>query len=81
MSELRQYEGKEDLDLYVSILREILTLFGRRAIRISLQRTMGKYLKSTGGVFGNAMMAEWELDAVSKLFSHNNAAERLFAIA
>ena len=61
-------------------VKHILALFGS-AICISLQRTMGKYLKSTGGVFCNDMRDEWELEAVSKLLSHNNFAERPFAIA
>jgi hypothetical protein len=56
------------------VLREILCLFGQ-AIKTSLERTMGKYLQSTGGVYRNDLREEWELENVSKLLSHNNAAE------
>jgi hypothetical protein len=41
---------------------------------------MGKYLKNTGGIYRNELRDEWELEAVAKLLSHNNAAERPFAI-
>ncbi len=42
---------------------------------------MGKYLRSTEGVFRNELRGDWEIDKVSQLLSHNNAAERPFAIA
>ena len=61
------------------MLREVLHLFGT-AILTSLERTMGHYLKSTGGIYCNELRAEWELEAVAKLLSHNNAAERPFGI-
>ena len=57
---LRQYATREDIDSYEPVLREILNLFGQ-ATRISLERTMGNYLKSTGGVFRNELREEWEL--------------------
>ena len=41
---------------------------------------MGRYLKSTGGIYRNELREEWELEAVAKLLSHNNPAERPFAI-
>jgi hypothetical protein len=78
LAELRQHEGREDVDNYKNVLRE-LHLFGN-AIPKSLERTMGKYLKSTGGIFRNELREEWELEAVAKLLSHNNPAERPFAI-
>ena len=79
LAELRLYEGREDLDNYEPVLREVLKLFGV-AILKSLERTMGKYLKNTGGIYRNELRDEWELEAVAKLLSHNNAAERPFAI-
>ncbi len=79
LAELRQYETREDIDGYEPVVREILSLFGQ-AIKISLERTMGNYLKSNGGVFRNELREEWELDTVSQLMSHNNAAERPFGI-
>jgi hypothetical protein len=42
---------------------------------------MGKYLRSTGGIYRNELRSEWELEKVAQLLSHNNAAERPFAIA
>ena len=78
--ELRQYETREDITNYEPILREILTLFGQ-AIHTSLERTMGKYLQSTGGIYRNDLREDWELAKVSKLLAHNNAAERPFAVA
>jgi hypothetical protein len=47
---------------------------------MSLERTMGNHLKSTGGIYRNELRAEWELDEVAKLLSHNNPAGRPFAI-
>ncbi len=79
LAELRQCETREDIDSYEPVLREILTLFGR-AILTSLEWTMGKYLKSTGGVFRNELREEWELGKVSQLMAHNNAMERPFGI-
>ncbi len=79
LAELRLYEGREDLDNYNTVLREVLHLFGN-AILKSLERTMGKYLKSTGGIYRNELREEWEFEAVAKLLSHNNPAERPFAI-
>ena len=61
------------------MLREVLHLFGN-AILKSLERTMGRYLKSTGGIYRNELREEWELEAIGKLLSHNNPAERPFAI-
>jgi hypothetical protein len=60
LSELSQYSSREDLDVYEPVLREILCLFGQ-AIKTSLERTMGKYLQSTGGVYRNELREEWEL--------------------
>jgi hypothetical protein len=59
---------------------KVLNLFGI-AIHTSLERTMGKYLKATDGVFRNEMRDEWQLGKVSKLLCTNNAAERSFGVA
>jgi hypothetical protein len=80
LSELREYERREDIDTYEPVLRDLLALFGT-AIHKSLERTLGKYLRSTGGEFRNDMRGDWEIDKVSQILSHNNAAERPFAIA
>ena len=59
---------------------EVLQLYGL-AIHTSLERTLGKYLKSTDGVFRNELRDDWELDKVGKLLCTNNPAERPFAVA
>ena len=63
--ELRQYETREDITNYEPVLREILALFGQA----TLERTMGKYLQSTGGIYRNEAREEWELEHVSQLIS------------
>ncbi len=65
-TELRRYETKEDIDVYLPILMEVITLFGI-AIHTSLERTMGKYLKATDGVFRNELREEWQLEKVAQL--------------
>ena len=79
LAELRQFETREDITTYEAVLREILALFGQ-AIHTSLERTMGNYLRSTGGIYRNEVREEWELAHVLQLLPHNNAAERPFAI-
>ena len=79
-AELKQYEQRTDLDVYGPILLEVLQLFGT-AIHTSLERTLGKYLKSTDGIFRNDLRDDWELDMVAKLLCTNNPAERSFAVA
>ena len=71
---------REDIENYEPVLREVLVLF-ETAIHTSLERTMGKYLRSTGGIYRNELRSDWELQKVAQLLSHNNAAERPFAIA
>ncbi len=66
--------------MYEPILLEVITLFGI-AINTSLERTMGKYLKATDGVFSNELRDDWQLDKVSQLLCTNNAAERPFGVA
>jgi len=80
LEELRGFRRREDICNYEPVLREILCLFGQ-AINTSLERTMGKYLQSTGGIYRNDVRESWELEKVSHLLAHNNAAERPFAIA
>jgi hypothetical protein len=52
LAELRQYETREDKANYEVVLHEVLSLFGQ-AIHTSLERTMGKYLQSMGGIYRN----------------------------
>ncbi len=80
ISDLKQYETRADLDMYLPILLEVLQLYGL-AIHTSLERTLGKYLKATSGVFRNELRDDWELEKVAKLLCTNNPAERPFAVA
>jgi hypothetical protein len=45
---LRAYQNREDIEVYVPVLLDILKLFGE-AIHESLMRTMGEYLEATNG--------------------------------
>ncbi len=78
--ELRLFEKKPDLGVYKHILQELLQLFGT-AIYTSLERTMGKYLKATDGIFRNELRPDWQLTKVSQVLCTNNPAERPFAVA
>ena len=78
--ELRAFETKSDVEMYKPILIEVLNLFGT-AIHTSLERTMGKYLKATDGIFRNELRPDWQLEKVSLLLCTNNPAERPFAVA
>jgi hypothetical protein len=78
--ELRQYERRVDRNLYEPILLDVLRLFGI-AIHTSLERTLGKYLKATDGIFRNDLRSDWELSKVGTLLCTNNAAERPFGVA
>ena len=63
LTELREYTQREDIENYEPVLREVLVLFGT-AIQTSLERTMGKYLRSTGGIYRNELRSDWELQQV-----------------
>jgi hypothetical protein len=47
LGELTQFERRDDITTYEPVLREIMGLFGQ-AINTSLERTIEKYLQSTG---------------------------------
>jgi hypothetical protein len=57
----------------------VLALFGKGIIE-SLEFTMGDYLKQTNGKLCNDKRETWELEAVKGMVSHNNHAERPFAV-
>ena len=79
-AELKQFEQRPDKEIYLPILMEVLQLYGL-ALHTSLERTLGKYLKSTDGVFRNELRDDWQLEKVGKLLCTNNPAERPFAVA
>jgi hypothetical protein len=79
-AELKQFQQRADNSVYQPIMLEVLQLF-RLAIHTSLERTLGKYLKATDGVFRNDLRSDWELSKVGKLLCTNNASERPFEVA
>ena len=76
---LRTYLNRGDSETYGKILNEVFGLFGRGIIA-SLEFTMKDYLKQTDGKLSNGKREQWELDAVKGMLSHNNHAERPFAV-
>jgi hypothetical protein len=80
LAELRLFETRVDVGTYRAKLLTILDLAGQ-AIHTSLERTMGKYLKATNGIFRNETRSDWEIERVATLLATNNAAERPFGIA
>jgi hypothetical protein len=80
LAELRLFETRVDVGTYRAKLLTILDLAGQ-AIHTSLERTMGKYLKATNGIFRNETRSDWEIEGVATLLAMNNAAERPFGIA
>ena len=64
---------------YERILKEVFGLFGQ-GILDSLEYTMHDYLRQTDGKWSNGKRETWELDAVKDMLSHNNHAERPFAV-
>ncbi len=75
---LRAYVGRKGIDVYVIVLKKVLSLFGE-AIHESLTRTMGKYLEVTGGELNNRHKSEWEKDISGRMTCTNNGAESPFA--
>ena len=79
LAKLRTYNAREDREAYCTILHQVFQLFGEGVIA-SLEHTMGKYLNQTDGQFSNDKMEDWEIEAVKGMMSHNNFAERPFAV-
>jgi len=79
LTRIRNYGVRDDTEKYCQILRDVLRCFGQGIID-SLEFTMKHYLKQTNGVLRNENRAEWEKEAVKHMVSHNNYAERPFAV-
>jgi hypothetical protein len=75
---LRAYENREDIEVYLPVLLDILRLFGE-AIHESLTRTMGEYLEATNGQLRNSTKTDWEIEVASRMVCTNNHAEGPFA--
>jgi hypothetical protein len=61
------------------MLKEVFGLFGK-GTHESLLRTLGTYLESTNGAKAKSKLADWEHRDAKHLLSHNNHAERPFAV-
>jgi hypothetical protein len=79
LARICNYNTREDKDTYVGILREVLNCFGCGIID-SLEYTMKHYIKQTNGELCNDKREDWEKEAVKQMVSHNNYAERPFAV-
>lgn len=79
LARMRTYETRVDSLTYRTILLAVFRLFGE-GIVASLEYTLGNYLSQTNGALCNANREEWEVEAVQGMMSHNNYAERPFAV-
>lgn len=79
LERLRTYENRADSVVYKSILLKVFCLFGKGILE-SLEYTMKDYLRQTNGALRNERREEWELQATKHMLSHNNHAERPFAV-
>ena len=79
LDRLKTYNARADTESYCTILRKVLALFGEGVIA-SLDYTMDKYLKQTDGELSNDKREDWEIEATKGMMSHNNFAERPFAV-
>ena len=79
LTRIGNFKSREDKDKYVGILREVLKCFGCGVIE-SLEYTMKNYIKQTNGELCNDKREDWEKQAVQQMVSHNNYAERPFAV-
>jgi hypothetical protein len=79
LARIRNFTSREDSPKYCKILRDVLKCFGSGIID-SLKFTTKHYIKQTSGNFCNGKREEWEKQAVELMVSHNNYAERPFAV-
>jgi hypothetical protein len=79
LANLRTFAAREDSEKHMTLLRTVLQLFGLGIID-SLEHTMKKYLRQTGGVNANERRPEADIERCSQMLCHNNNAERPFAV-
>jgi hypothetical protein len=79
MNNLRAFKGRADEDKYTGMMKKVLGLFGK-GIVTSLEYTMKNYLSQTDGSLQSGTREQWEKEKCKNMLSHNNAAERPFAI-
>ena len=76
---LRAYSSRGDADKFTPILKQVLAI-GGDAIHVSLKRTMGDFLEVTNGSRAESKLEPWMKARAMLLLSHNNPAERPFAL-
>jgi hypothetical protein len=79
LNNLRAYKGRQDAEKYEEMLRTVLGIYGKGIVE-SLEFTMKDYLKQTNGLLRTYVRASWEVEACRNMLSHNNHAERPFAV-
>jgi hypothetical protein len=79
MNKLRGFKGRADEEKYTGMVKQVLGLFGKGIIT-SLQYTMKNYLRQTDGNLQTGTREQWEQEKYKNMLSHNNGAERPFAI-
>jgi hypothetical protein len=79
MNKLRGFRGRADEEKYTAMVRQVLGIFGKGIIT-SLEYTMKNYLRQTNGSLQTGNREQWEQDKCKYMLSHNNGAERPFAI-
>ncbi len=79
MNKLRAFKGRTDEEKYTGMVKQVLGLFGKGIIA-SLEYTMKDYLRQTDGSLHTGTREQWERDKFKHMLSHNNGAERPFAI-
>jgi hypothetical protein len=79
LTRIKNFLDRDDSLKYCKILRDVFKCFGYGIID-SLEYTMKHYIKQTNGALANDKRDEWEKEAVQHMVSHNNYAERPFAV-
>ena len=80
MNKLRAFKGRADEEKYTGMVKRVLGLFGKGIIT-SLEYTMKDYLRQTDGRLQTGTREPWEREKCKNMLSHNNGAERPFAIS
>ncbi len=80
MKKLRAFKGRADEEKYTGMVKRVLGLFGKGIIS-SLEFTMKDYLRQTDGRLQTGTREPWEWEKCKHMLSHNNGAERPFAIS
>ena len=80
IDKLRAFKGRADEEKYTGMVKRVLGYVGKGIIS-SLEFTMKDYLRQTDGRLQTGTREPWEWTKCKPMLSHNNAAERPFAIS